>query len=212
MNNWPEVQQHISNFLIRDGTLNCKPIKAKLSELLDSVTEGKNDIIQVLGNTFFSDSRDATLLWALHGYLVPWQRVVTKQDNGQKNISRFTITDSQESFVLRVRSYEEAEDHLRHRKTKNLPIQPFIITIGEDITKITDCYVYFDDLKIPLKSFIRAVDICFKIYHLFNLEYPKASITFWNFIQVFFFKIKSKENFSKVNILIEELVKMMELC
>lgn len=53
LNNWPEVQQHISNFLIRDGTLNCKPIKAKLSELLDSVTEGKNDIIQVLGNTFF---------------------------------------------------------------------------------------------------------------------------------------------------------------
>lgn len=135
----------------------------------------------------YLDSRNATILWALHGYLVPMQRVVSKQENGRKTITRFTITDSQESFVLRVASYEEAEDHLRHRKLKNEPIQPFIIVIGEDITKIIDTYIYFDGVKIMLKSFIRAVDVCFKIYHLFNLEYPKASSTFWNFIEIYFF-------------------------
>lgn len=69
------------------------------------------------------------------------QRVVSKQEKGPKTVTRFTITDSQESFALRVASYEEAEDHLRHRKLKNEPIQLFIIIIGEDITKISDTYI-----------------------------------------------------------------------
>lgn len=213
LNTWPLVYKHIFNFLCKEGVISSKPIKAKLCELSNdnSITEG--DIVtQWLFFRYdhfksFSNSRNATLLWALHGCLVPWQRVVSKQPNGQKSITRFTITDSQESFALRVQSYEEA-DHLRHRRSKNAPIQPFIITIGEDVTKITDSYVYFDGLKTPFQNFIRAVDICYKIYHLFNLQYPKASSTFWNFIQIYFFEINSKKTFSKVNILIDELFKV----
>lgn len=87
------------------------------------------------------------------------QRVVSKQEKGPKTVTRFTIIDSQELFVLRVASYEEAEDYLRHKKLKNEPIQSFIIIIGDDITKISDICIFFDGVKIMLKSFIRAVNI-----------------------------------------------------
>lgn len=150
-------------------------------------------------------------MWAVHGFLVPRQRVVAKDNDGKNTITRFTIADSQESFICNCKSFEELEDQLRFKKSKSEHIQPFILTVGENIRSIKDIIVYFDNLKIPSKSLIRAVDICFKIYYLFNLQYPKACSTFWNFIQVFFYNIKSKEKYAKVNIIVNELKKRQEI-
>lgn len=115
------------------------------------------------------------MLWGLHGYLIPSQRLVSKAADGSTNIKKYTITDSQESFLHIAKSHEQLEDHLRFKTAKCENIQPHILAIGDTVSQIKEVYVFFDNIKFPFKSFIRAVDICFKIFFLFNLEYPKAS-------------------------------------
>lgn len=124
---------------------------------------------------------------------------------GKKNTIRFTIRDSQESFLYVGKSHQEIEDHLMYLKSKRESIQPFIMCVGEDISKVTDIYVYFDDVKYSFNSFLRAVDILFKIFYVFHLSFPIESLMFWNFIESNFFEIKSNNSFSKVHVLIEYL-------
>lgn len=137
--------------------------------------------------------------------MVPTQKVVKKNSTGQKSIIKFTIRDSQESFVYVGKSHQEIEDHLMYLKNKKECIQPFILCIGEDISKIVDIYVYFDDIKYSVNSFLRAVDIVFKTFYVFNLSFPIESSMFWNFIESNFFEIKSNNSFSKVHVLMETL-------
>lgn len=152
---------------------------------------------------FFADSRDAILFWSLHGYLTPHHRNIKKDENGKQNVSRYTIAESQESFIVFGKSWDELNDKLRgvsHKKN-----QPLIMIIGEDMFCIKEVFISFEEVKISCKSLLRAVDICFKIFQLFNLEYPMASKTFWNFIQVFFYQIESEKKYGKVVILIDEI-------
>lgn len=93
-------------------------------------------------------------------------------------------------------------------KNKSETIQPFILAVGENVLNITEIFLYFDGVKYPFKNFLRAIDICFKTFYVFNLEYPPASFMFWSFFQHFFFKIeKGKKNLtcSKVHVLAEYL-------
>lgn len=130
-----------------------------------------------------------------------------KQDNGQSRLVRFTIRDSQNSFIWLRPTVAAMEEEIRFKTSNSENIQPFIMIVGESLKVINEVFVYFDGIKFPFKSVIRSVDCCFKIFHLFNLEYPKPCTTFWNFIETFFFEMKSKENFTKVNVLCNALKK-----
>lgn len=51
-----------------------------------------------------------------------------------------------------------------------IPIQPFIIVIGQ-LSNQKDILVYFDEIKYKILTIQRAVDVVFKIFHVFNLSY-----------------------------------------
>lgn len=100
---------------------------------------------------------------------------------------------------------QEVEDHLLHLKSIKPSIQPFIYCVGEDILQIKDIGVYFDDIGYNLKIFLRAVDICFKIIYLFDLNFPPESLTFYRFLETFFYNFNSQNVTSKVHVLSEHL-------
>lgn len=52
--------------------------------------------------------------------------------------------------------------------------------------------VYFDSIKYKMFSILKAFDICFKIFHVFNVEHPNESIDVWLFLQSFFYNINTK--------------------
>lgn len=116
------------------------------------------------------------------------------------------MKDSQESFLYIGKTHQELEEHISFLKNKKESIQPFILCIGEDILSISEIYVYFDGIKYKFHSFLRAVDICFKTIYVFDLDFPNESIMFWNFIETFFYNMKSKHSFSKVHVLSQALV------
>ena len=131
--------------------------------------------------------------------------MVRKDNAGKKSTIRFTIKDSQESFMFIAPSIQAIEDHILFLKNRSENVQPFIALVGTNIFDVGEIFIYFDGIKYPFKSIIRAVDICFKIFYLFNLEYPNASLIFWNFIQTHFYKQKTKTVFSRVEMLINEI-------
>lgn len=125
---------------------------------------------------------------------------------GKRTTTKFTIKDSQESVLFLGKNQQEIEERLHHLKKTNTSIQPSVYCIGEDIFSVEDICVIFDDIRFKFTNILRALDICFKIIYLFDLEFPAESLTFFSFIEIYFFKLKSTNNVNtKVHILCEYL-------
>ncbi|XP_074026182.1 uncharacterized protein [Leptinotarsa decemlineata] len=161
LKNWPTTVDKISSFLM-DGHIKDRNIKLLLEQL-------KNGDIEENGI-------DAAVLWALHGFFVPTNKVVKKDSTGKSRTTEFTIRDSQQSFLYVGKTVQKVEDWIKFLQSKKSSIQPFIFAIGEDITKISEIYTYFDGIKYIFFNIMRAVDICFKIIYIFNLNFPAESI------------------------------------
>lgn len=122
---WERTHKHILKFLSsNEGTISCKSIKSKLCKLsTDNISESKVYIIKLYLEINFNFQSRRYNIMGTPWVFSTWQRIVIKE-NGKKNTIRFTIADSQESFLLVARSYEEAEEHLRYKSSQSLHIQP----------------------------------------------------------------------------------------
>lgn len=145
-------------------------------------------------NFYFSDGKNTVLLYLLHAILVPTAKKITKDHNGKKCQIKYSIKDSQNSFMTFKNSVAEIEEHIVMRQNEKNPIQPFIIIVGTP-TNPKEIIVFFDCIKYKLFTILSAVDVCFKLFHLFNLEYPCESCVVWLFIQKYFYSLTT--NFDK---------------
>jgi len=68
-----------------------KHIKDRDGKLLLQQLQTTNDITQ--------NGKDCTLLHLLSFVFVPTSRKVTKDENGKNNVTKYSIKDSQESFI-----------------------------------------------------------------------------------------------------------------
>ncbi|KAF0688719.1 Uncharacterized protein FWK35_00035204, partial [Aphis craccivora] len=158
-------------------------IKDKDGKLLLQELKTNNDLTQ--------NGKDCTLLHLLSSLFVPTSRKVTKDDKGKNSVTKYSIKDSQKSFITFHDSIAESENYLENLKNKKMPIQPFIIVIGTPL-KPNQILVYFDSIKYKVFNITRAIDICFKLFNLFNLQYPLQSCAVWMFIQKFYYNISTK--------------------
>lgn len=69
-----------------------------------------------------------------------------------------------------------------HDKIK---VQPFIFIIGDDIFKIRELYIYFDIIIYKLHTLLKCIDVCFKIFIVFNMQYPADCKNVWVFTTIF---------------------------
>lgn len=139
---------------------------------------------------YVSDGRYATILYLLHAVLVPTSKIV-KVEKGKKVHVKHSIKDSQNSFMIVGRTVEEAEAELRQKLEKKVSLQPLIMVTGS-VLNPENIVLYFDGVKFKFFSILTAVDICFKIYIIFNLEYPVESKLIWSFIQIFCYNLSIK--------------------
>ncbi|XP_019890975.2 uncharacterized protein LOC101895948 [Musca domestica] len=198
MLNWDQKILKLFNFLKKSKQLKCHGESKMLETLQDEDLENDRGTFAV------------KTLWILHYVLFPTGRQVRKTILGKKEISRYTIKDSQKTFLFLGKTLQELHDHIDFLLKMKEHIQPFILGIGS-LDDIHEIFVYFDGDLIRFPNFLRSLDICFKMFHLFNLQYPTASETFWIFLENYFFEISScSKKKSKVSILLDDLEKQSE--
>ncbi|XP_050295246.1 uncharacterized protein LOC126735324 isoform X2 [Anthonomus grandis grandis] len=115
LSTWETKRDAIVNFLSNDNVKD-KNIKCSLEYI-------KN-------NEVSENSLNATILWPLHGYLVPTSRTVCKDKAGKNSVIKYTIKDSQEAFVLQRKSHQDLDDHLLHHlANRKTTIQPLLLLV-----------------------------------------------------------------------------------
>jgi len=118
-------------------------------------------------------------------------RKSTIDENGKKSMIKFSIRNSLNYFRQIAQTAAEMEAQLQIIITGRGPIQPFILVVGS-LLDPKQILVYFDNIKYKMFSVLKAFDTCFKIFHVFNLEYPIESANVWLFIQTYFYNITTK--------------------
>lgn len=137
--------------------------------------------------------------------MFPPQQKVAADDTGAKFRKKHSIVDSQESFAIIADSQNELEAKITLLKLQNRCIQPRLLVVG-DIGNVQSISVYFDDIKYPFLTTLNAIDLLFKIFFVFNLEYPEESDIFYNFLQEFFYEIPTKKKYAKIAIIKNEIL------
>ena len=69
---------------------------------------------------------------------------------------------------IREKRIEFPQDH----KTS---LQPYIIIVGKELKNIDHAYVCLDKTIYTVSSVLEALDVCFKCFHVFNLQYRVES-------------------------------------
>lgn len=139
----------------------------------------------------FIDGKYTVIFYLIHAVFVPTSKKITRDADGKKNQIKYSIKDSQNSFIVFKSTVCEIEDHIKSIHNEKRPVQPFIFIIGTPM-KPKEILVFFDCIKYKFFSIISAIDICFKIFHLFNLEYPPEACIVWLFIQKYFYCLNTK--------------------
>ncbi|KAL5239456.1 hypothetical protein ACI65C_006866 [Semiaphis heraclei] len=148
---------------IFDKLLSLIKVKVKDPAAQKVLTEMENTDIDENG-------RNACIFYLIHSVLVPTSKIM-KKDNNKRSLIKYSIKDSQLSFIIFAHTVEEIEETISALREKGDPIQPFVMVVGT-ILKPKEILGFFDYAKFKVYSVVRAVDICFKIIHLFHLKYP----------------------------------------
>lgn len=104
-----------------------------------------------------------------------------------------------ESFVARVCSETEVEEHIELRRKSlievakkakiSTSVQPYILAVGPTWDNINCCHVIVDKILYTCIDVVEAVELCFKLFHVFHSNYPLESKHVWQLIQQGFYKL-----------------------
>lgn len=122
----------------------------------------------------------------LNAVLKPTNRNVVTV-NEKKVVSKTTIKDGINTCMVHITSINDFE-RVREERTqeffdKKLPMQPYITAVGINISNLSEFYVSYGRVLLKFHSFVGALDTCFKIFHVFHLNYPTNSVLPWLFLQ-----------------------------
>ena len=83
--------------------------------------------------------------WHIH-HLFPPQQKIERDSNGAKYRKKFSVLDSQKSFVVLAESEEKLEMPINLLELQGHNIQPMLL-IMEDFPEINTIFIYFNKKK-----------------------------------------------------------------
>lgn len=147
--------------------------------LLKLLTTGKS----TEGVPLSDDSRDCVTI-VLLTYLLPTISVPLKQEN--KKRWKPSFAESKDAFVVHATSLAEVETEVgRYRKRckqNGWHVQPLLIVVGPELTEITDYLVYFGGSYYRFSTFLKSLEVCFKLFKVYQLPFPAESSGPWTLI------------------------------
>jgi hypothetical protein len=91
----------------------------------------------------------------------------------------------------------------------NEPEQPYLVLVGEPL-KIKDVFIFVMSHRYKMNSMRQAIDVCIQIFITFHIKFPTECCHIWNFIQQWFYEIKSDQ--TKYSSSVNSLLKLLKCC
>ncbi|KAK0161694.1 hypothetical protein PV327_008113 [Microctonus hyperodae] len=159
--------------------------------ILDDVTDDCRVVIQTL---------------LLSHYVPPKGRIRVQE----KHV-KFSIPDCKNSMIVQVARSDDiamAQENIEIKSAQSrMPLQPYMIVVGETMTRISEFYVCVDRVRYKLHSALSALDLLFKIFHVLDTGYPLASEHLWMLMQrsLYKFVIKGDKSISYVETIVKQV-------
>ncbi|EZA48532.1 hypothetical protein X777_13721 [Ooceraea biroi] len=78
---------------------------------------------------------------------------------------------------------------LKHLVKISTSVQPYVLAVGPTWDNISHSHVIVDKVLYTCKNIVEAVELCFKLFHVFHSDYPPESKHVWQLIQQGFYNI-----------------------
>lgn len=123
---------------------------------------------------------------------------------GQKKKRFYSNNESRDAFMVICKTEVEYKEHYDNKVTNESAVPPYISIIGS-LQDPSAIMCDFENMNFKFFSLAKAIDICFKAYHLFNIVYPEACALMWQFLNRQFYELNDKEE--KINPVTHMLLK-----
>ncbi|KAL1397758.1 hypothetical protein pipiens_009506 [Culex pipiens pipiens] len=160
--------------------------------LVKLLTDGKSSD----GVALSDDARDCITIILLV-YLLPTLSVTLNQEG--KKRWKPSFAESKEAFLVHVTSQagiETGVDRYRNRcKLNGWPAQPLMIVVGSKLTEITDYLVYLGGSCYRFSTFLKSLEVCYKLFKIYKLSFPAESSGPWALIghSLFNFEVTERD-------------------
>lgn len=122
----------------------------------------------------------------------PKKRKRQSEESSTSGSSRFTAADSQLAFLRFHATADDYKSAFNQMMKDDKSLAPMINVIG-DMFGPKQYMIDFDNIRYCPTKITKAIDICFKCYFVFGMEYPPACVPFYQFLNSFFYKITEAE-------------------
>lgn len=133
------------------------------------------------------------------------QRILTDLSNKKRKTQKnFSTKESRDSFIMVCETEALYKENYDAKVARESSVPPYITIIGsllEPKTILCD----FENIMYKMHSLPKAIDICFKAYHLFSMEYAPAARLMWQFINKYFYQLKDASPCPAVHMLIKAI-------
>lgn len=147
-----------------------------------------------------TDSRDC-ITTLLIFYI--WPSTFMRLPNGTKwKPSHREVAESSIIFLKSLIDFETELSRLSNQNRKRgLPDYPVIVVVGEGITSVGQFFVCFKDIAYKAETFLKAVDITFKIYTAYGITFPPEATGPWQFIASYLYDFEIPDDCHRARIL-----------
>ncbi|XP_039309196.1 uncharacterized protein LOC105204400 [Solenopsis invicta] len=106
----------------------------------------------------------------------------------KKNQWKPSIPECKDSIIILTTLIADITKIQEEKKRKaaadiGITLQPFIMAVGPSNADISDIFISVDNILYKVSSALKAVDLNFKIFQVFDIEYPIESVHIWLLIQ-----------------------------
>lgn len=116
-----------------------------------------------------------------------------KSERGKIKGTKPSIDDSRNTFLKFIKD-EDVDLVIENRKMQcflqNIKCHPYIVGHGTSKYEIVHFYVVIGEFKLKVIDFVTALDLCLKMFILFDIPYPPESKAVWILLNKIFFNIK----------------------
>lgn len=124
---------------------------------------------------------------------------------GTNKAKKISLEIIRQSFIVHLTSSSQIPSFIKDRTNECLAeerkLQPFVIVVGANLFALKEFYIFFYDTSFKCKSFLQAIDVCFKLFFVLNIRFPVECELLWLFIQQFIYEIKLKTDLSNAKLL-----------